>query len=309
MKRLRLRYLCGLLVTVLVLGISGILVLHAERQQNVNALLVQSIRKNDRFSILRLLEQGANPQTSIEARSSSLWAFVRQLLSPRHARPPSRTAFQLYTDRISDNEPGKEGKEDAEVVHAFLKQRADPNATDANECPFLVLACQDGMVATVQFLLEYGAQVDQRASDRHRTALMETGNPALIRLLLAHGADINAGDENGYTALTEACKEGEDNSRVALLLARGADANGAKGSDWSPLMNATSFSISSGGNEAKSICRCAAMLLAHGANINAKMKRGNRFLCWRTSQYIRDLIPVLFPILQYRDTFWLTAQT
>ncbi|HEY2773530.1 MAG TPA: ankyrin repeat domain-containing protein [Candidatus Binatia bacterium] len=103
----------------------------------------------------------------------------------------------------------------ADVAALLLEFKADPNKTSAGLAP-LVMAAENGDVATVQLLLQHGAKVDaplhavdeQLKAREGDTALMaaasQTGAPAVVRALLAAGADINARAANGKTALIQA---------------------------------------------------------------------------------------------------------
>lgn len=62
---------------------------------------------------------------------------------------------------------------------------------------------------------EFGANALMRAAD--------TGQSAVVELLIEHGADVNARDKNGCTALMRAVICGHAGV-IALLLAHGADA-------------------------------------------------------------------------------------
>lgn len=64
----------------------------------------------------------------------------------------------------------------------------------------LHFAAQLGMAADVRKLIEQGAEIDAR-DHLGRTALHGTRSPDVLRLLVAAGADINATDTDGRTLL------------------------------------------------------------------------------------------------------------
>jgi diguanylate cyclase (GGDEF)-like protein len=85
----------------------------------------------------------------------------------------------------------------------------------------LIVAARAGNVKRVKGLLHSGANVDAR-DNRGNTALIEAAffkYPDLVKLLLDSGADIDAGNNAGDTALTEAVRAGHDEV-VNLLLSK-----------------------------------------------------------------------------------------
>ena len=90
----------------------------------------------------------------------------------------------------------------------------------------LIAAALAGDVREVRSLLERGANVKAR-DNFHRTPLIAAAanwsgcDPDLVKLLLDHGADVNAQNRGGWTALAEAVWKGYVDV-VALLLSRGA---------------------------------------------------------------------------------------
>jgi len=85
-------------------------------------------------------------------------------------------------------------------------------------------AAAAGNVEIVQWLLELGAAVDGRILYHGTTALMMAVDLDILRLLLSAGADVNATDREGLTALMFALV-GRHPTAVQLLLDRGADPN------------------------------------------------------------------------------------
>jgi ankyrin repeat protein len=85
-------------------------------------------------------------------------------------------------------------------------------------------AAELGYADSARRALAAGANVNARDA-RGRTALIivgETGHLAVARLLLAARAEVNALDDRRYDALTQAAARG-DHALVELLLAAGAD--------------------------------------------------------------------------------------
>jgi ankyrin repeat protein len=70
-------------------------------------------------------------------------------------------------------------------------------------------------------------------------------SPEAVQVLLAAGADLEARDEDGGTALMYAASFSEDPKVAQVLLDAGADLEARSELGWTPLMVAASFSESS----------------------------------------------------------------
>ncbi len=116
---------------------------------------------------------------------------------------------------------------DTVLALKLIKGGASPNLPDANGTTPLMTACRSGNMPIVNFLLDNGATADQPRSPKGRTALMITcayyGGITITKLLIAHGADVNATANDGTTALMLAAKNAKLDV-VEYLLAKGANA-------------------------------------------------------------------------------------
>jgi len=104
-----------------------------------------------------------------------------------------------------------------------------------------------------------------------------------VEALLTAGANVNASNRDGFTALSQACTNG--NARMAeMLLKAGADANSFQAEGQSALMTAARA-----GN-----ADVVKALLDHGAEVNAKESwRGQTALMWATAENHPDVVQVL----------------
>ena len=90
----------------------------------------------------------------------------------------------------------------------------------------LGLACFFGQRAAAEKLLEAGAEVNLSSANDFKVAPLHSavsrGDAGIARLLLDHGADVNARQQRGFTPLHGAAGNG-NTGLIALLLERGAN--------------------------------------------------------------------------------------
>ena len=123
------------------------------------------------------------------------------------------------------------------VVALLLKARADPNTIDEFRGTALRRAVIGNHTTTVAALLKAGADPNLRGHDKEtvlRAAASPSVDPKITKLLIAHGADVDAAATHGRRALHIAAYRG--NIAVAkLLLAAGADIDAANDDHGGPL--------------------------------------------------------------------------
>jgi ankyrin repeat protein len=114
---------------------------------------------------------------------------------------------------------------DSQSVERLLKDGADPNETGPLGTTPLMWAVPD--LEKVRILLAHGANVNSK-SETDRTALLVAssypGTVSLLKLLLDHDADLHAQDKAGATALSLAVRSA-DIDVVRFLVERGLDPN------------------------------------------------------------------------------------
>src|SRR5205085_4113151 len=177
-------------------------------------------------------------------------------------------------------------------VKLLLAKHADVNARSGpGRTALLAAASQDGAYDIVAALLKAGADINVKDNLNGLPPVPTGGGGALasieaaktrdsrtLPLLLARGMPVNAMDNNGNTALSEAVLYA-NRDNVMLLLEKGADVNAKIGPfEYTPLMFAAIR------NDA-SIARA---LLEHGGRINVQSKNGDSPLMWAAYTDTRD---------------------
>jgi ankyrin repeat protein len=113
---------------------------------------------------------------------------VKNLFSLSRAHMAMTEAAQLLTDVF--------GKADCKALQLYIKKGYDTCVLDQQQCTLLHLSasftcsdCDKGSMART--LIEQGVQVDARDNEGF-TALMKCKTKAVAKVLLEHGAELNA---------------------------------------------------------------------------------------------------------------------
>jgi ankyrin repeat protein len=204
---------------------------HGARVDN-RAMLLAATLPGSRPTLELLLQGGGNVNADVGGVTALMCAAfggdleaVRFLLE-HGAEVRARTAAgltPLLEAALSGN---------AEIVQVLLDQGADANAryelphSNGHFLTPVLAAVLQGHAACLQPLLDRGADVNVQGGPFERTALLcaaTAGSEEIVRLLLAHGANVQAVDWQGDAPLAWARRRGE--TRIVQLL-RQAGARG-----------------------------------------------------------------------------------
>ncbi len=149
--------------------------------------------------------------------------------------------------------------QNADLVELLVNRGADVNAYGGTYGSPIMAAVDESMQINVEILVKHGANVSVKdVRDVHAPLLVMAGQSLskdTLELLLDHGADIEAVDDEGTTVLIAAADSGDKQS-LEMLLARGANIHAVS----TTLGTALSAAAYEGDEE------CLRVLLAHGGD-------------------------------------------
>jgi len=169
------------------------------------------------------------------------------------------------------------------IVEMLLAKGADVNVEDDEGHTALMLAAKKRYQDIVR-MLEIAA-VKQLPLGSHDTKFMEAvqhGDRDIVKLLLKKGADVNAADKFGKTALMMASEKGYKEI-MEMLLAKGADVNAKGKPGKTALMIATE-------NGYEQVVK---LLLAKGADVQAQEVLGNTALMMAFEKGYKEIMEML----------------
>mmetsp|Transcript_99472 Transcript_99472/g.191032 ORF Transcript_99472/g.191032 Transcript_99472/m.191032 type:complete len:341 (+) Transcript_99472:156-1178(+) len=124
----------------------------------------------------------------------------------------------------------------------LVKARHAARKEDACGSTALHIAAQCGSSAMAKILIEHGAKVNARTAwdETPLHIAAREGSAEVCQLLLEHGAEINAADANSQTPVLAAALAGKE-AACEMLLAKDAGVHGTADSELPPLLNSLLF--------------------------------------------------------------------
>jgi ankyrin repeat protein len=157
--------------------------------------------------------------------------------------------------------------DDLHGLKILLRPEVNPDAADSREITPLMSASAVGSVDSMKTLIAYGADVNATNAFGSTALMWSASDAKKVKLLLDCGADVNKTSKAGRTALMVAALSNPSASIVRMLLAAGADPNVADRNGLTALIAAAS------GNDTATL----RLLAAAGADVNVADKHGAIF--------------------------------
>ncbi len=188
--------------------------------------------RGDAGSLKLLLDRGADPRgrawgaTLLERIEDHGFPHIEYLLREKgvtaersDGAPPSKVYTSEAQARIDQELISAVYRKDVGLVAEALDRKADPNVRGRSFFPVLYAAVRSGREEVVHVLLAGGADVNGRADGEGNTALhaaVQRG-PAMLRLLLGAGADVDAPNSDGTTPLMDVVPSPSEEAAPAMI--------------------------------------------------------------------------------------------
>jgi ankyrin repeat protein len=163
-----------------------------------------------------------------------------------------------------------------------------------------MVASYGGYVETANVLIEAGADVNAK-NKKGKTALMyavqKLSNLEMVKLLIEKGANVNQSDNSGTTPLMVSISESEDYETLDLLIEKGADLNAKDKLGKTALMRSLKLEYNSDD--------VMEYLIKKGANIDTKDNQGNSLIFLALEEeYIEFVSELLLNNKEYAKNFF-----
>ena len=174
-----------------------------------------------------------------------------------------------------------------------MEKGSNINDVDINNKNALYIACERGIIQTVNILLQNGANPNIHESEEGSTPLMiasMNGYRAIVYLLLEAHANIDAQDRGGNTALMTACHIGNIDI-VTLFIVNSADLNITNNEGYTALDTAVM-----GEN-----VEIVSLLVSNRAIASGRNVYGETTYQWARRMGLTDIANLIQEDIQYRN--------
>ena len=158
-----------------------------------------------------------------------------------------------------------------EVVQMIIDHGAHVNIANKNGLTALMIACERGNIDVINVLLEAGSDPDITDASGNtclQCSVLQGCSIEVLQTIIDHGAQVNATNKNGQTALMMASDCGYLNG-INMLLRAGADPN---------VINANGSTCLHFASRHGSSKEALQTIIDHGVNVNATNKKGHTAL-------------------------------
>ena len=242
-RYIRRKILFATIGTLIALGLSFVgWVYKAKMQSELNVKLLTAVKRNDTTLAISLLKRGAEPNIrDVPPHRVSLWqqvSYAFDVGKPVDSQYP--TALEIALGIVNEDDSDEEN---FPLANALLEAGARPDDWSETHITPLMRAVSHGRLGTVQALLDRGANTNAH-DDRgmlpiHNLTSYSSDGLDIAELLVTRSKDANAADFNGATLLMNAINRGGDIALVRFLIAQGADVNLRSKDGTSALLVAT----------------------------------------------------------------------
>lgn len=246
---------------------------------DIDQQLLLAVRKSQNKKVKQLVEAGANVNVLDKDKQTPLYIATEQgnfecvqylvehgadvnAMNGKYT-PSSALLAAEYQGQVA-------------IVRFLLEHGADTKNGD-----FLLSSVRNGNLEIVQLLLEHGANPNVLILQSVATPLTyalryQPNNQALIKMLLDYGADPNLSNNTvGTTPIMIAAYKGQPEN-VQLLIDAGADVNATEQDGSTALMWILTWLENEEADQKR--LSCARLLLEHGADVNAVDSSGKTVL-------------------------------